>query len=226
MTLRDHGFKLDIRRVDVTPDEGGRPMPTDLDDVQGVVSLGGPQNTDQSPPWMSRELELLAEAHARGMPVIGICLGAQLIAKALGGEVVRMDTPEVGFKKVRVLPAGQTEIMLAGVPWDTHQYQSHAWEISEPPPGAQLLATSDASKTQCFRAGMRTYAFQYHFELDRPGIEALAADDARLLEEAGVTETQIDTQCDEHYTRFAQVGDRQCVNLAAYAFPFSRLLAV
>ncbi len=226
MTLRDHGFKLDVRRVDLAPDEGGDALPADLDGVHGVISLGGPQNTDQSLPWMAREMDLIAQAHARALPVVGVCLGAHLVAKALGGAVEPMDTPEVGFTKVRVLPPGQTDIILAGVPWDSHQYQSHAWQITKAPPGAQVLASSDACKVQCFRAGMRTFAFQYHLELDRPGVEAMASDQSELLERAGVTEAQIDAQCERHYARFAQINDRLCVNLASYAFPFSELLAV
>ncbi|MEZ6241992.1 MAG: type 1 glutamine amidotransferase [Phycisphaerales bacterium] len=226
MTLRDHGFKLDIRRVDLPIDQGGDPLPPDLDDVHGVVSLGGPQNTDQNLPWLTKEMQLLADAHARDLPVVGICLGAQLIAKTLGGKVTRMPKPECGFTKVRINPAGQTETILAGVPWESFQYQSHAWEVSELPKGAQLLASSETCKVQCFRAGMRTYAFQFHFEVDQPGIERIAGDDPKILEEACVSETQLEELTTKHYPRFSQIADRLSVNLASYAFPFSQLLAV
>ena len=155
MTLRDHAFKLDPRRVDLPGEEGGDPLPPDLDDVHGLLVLGGPQSVDQNLPWMAREQELIREAHDRGLPVVGICLGAQMIAAALGGTVTRMETPEVGYKRVRVLPPGQTETILAGVPWESQLYLSHGDEISELPPGAQLLASSEACKVQVFRAGRR-----------------------------------------------------------------------
>ncbi len=82
LTLRDHGFRLDIRRVD-----RGDAIPPDFDNIDGVVSLGGPQYVTDSHAWIQRELDFLAKAHERGLPVVGICLGAQLIGKALGGEV-------------------------------------------------------------------------------------------------------------------------------------------
>ncbi len=226
MTLRDHAFRLDVRRTDIPESEGGSPVPPDLDDLHGLIVLGGSQNIESNLPWIPREIDLIAKAHDAGLPVVGICLGAHLIAKALGGDVERMDTPEVGFHKVRILPPGQTETMLAGVPWESHQYVSHAWQVAAAPPGAQLLASSDACAVQCFKAGLRTFAFQFHFELDRPGIELLARDDSELLGEAGLTPGEIATQADEHYSRFALIGDRLCLNLASFEFPYSELLSV
>ena len=226
MTLRDHAFKLDIRRVDIPRAEGGDTVPQDLDDLHGLLILGGGQNVDQNHDWMRHEHELIRKAHDAGLPVVGICLGAQLIAQALGGKVEKMDAPEVGFKKVRILQSGQTETMLAGVPWESRQYLSHQWQVTELPAGAQLLASSDACKTQCFKAGHRTFAFQFHFELDRPGIEQLASDESKMLAEAGVTPVEIAAQADEHYSRFAEIGNRLSLNLASFAFPFSELLSV
>lgn len=225
MTLRDHAFKLDIRRVDLPASEGGDAVPSDLDDLHGLVVLGGGQNVDQAHAWMERERELIRKAHEAGLPVVGICLGAQLIAQALGGTVEKMQTPEVGFKKVRVLVPGQTETMLAGVPWESMQYLSHGYEITQAPPGAQVLASSDACKVQCFKAGLRTFGFQFHFELDRPGIEQLASDESALLAAAGVTPGEIASQIEAHYARFAIIGDRLCVNLATFAFPYAELLS-
>jgi GMP synthase (glutamine-hydrolysing) len=226
LTLRDHAFKLDTRRVDLPADQGGDPLPPDLDDVHGLLVLGGSQSVDQNLPWIAREQELIRVAHEAGLPVVGICLGAQMIAKALGGTVTRMEKPEVGFRKVRILPPGQTETILAGIPWESLQYLSHQEEISELPPGAQLLASSDACKTQIFRAGQRTYGFQFHFELDRPGIDRLAAEEAEMLDRAEVSQSQISVEAEEHYERFGLIADRLCVNLATFAFPFSELLSV
>ena len=82
--LRQHGQKVRTVRIDL-----GQPLPADLDDVHGVVSLGGPQSANGNDAWNAPELELMREAHARQVPVLGICLGAQMLAKALGGDLRR-----------------------------------------------------------------------------------------------------------------------------------------
>jgi len=108
LTLRDHGFKLDIRRL-----HRGDAVPPDFDEVEGVLSLGGKPNVDDPRdmhPWMDAELAFLREAHARALPVVGICLGHQLIAAALGGEVAKADKPEAGFVRVRLTPPAHIQI--------------------------------------------------------------------------------------------------------------------
>lgn len=226
-TLRDHGFRLDIRRLDLPANDPAnvsgkrRPgwMPPDLDDVQGILTLGGPQNVGENHPWMAPECELLREAHARELPVFGVCLGCQLIAHALGGEVAKMDRPEVGFQTVSLNPAGQTDVLLAGIAWDSPQYMSHGYEVRSLPDGATILASSRACKVQVFRAGLRTIGFQYHPECDRPMLEALIASDREWLAGAGITPEASRAECDRHYEMYARLADRLCVNLATYGFP-------
>ncbi len=220
-TLRDHAHKLDIRRPDR---DGGDAIPGDLDNVRGVIALGGPQNVGDPEPWLAKEAEFLRKAHEAELPVVGICLGAQLLAHALGGTVTKMPSPEVGFLPVRVNPGPpQTEIMLAGVPWQSHVFHLHSWEISKAPPGAMVLQSSDLCKVQSFRAGLRTFGFQYHFEVDRPMIRAFCDQFAETLAEAGVSREAVQSQADTHYDRMAIVGDRLCANFATFAFPFSAL---
>jgi GMP synthase-like glutamine amidotransferase len=222
-TLRDHGFNLDIRKVAISVDQGGDPMPDSLTGYQGLLCLGGPASPDQNDDWILKEIELIKEAHAKDMPLIGICLGHQLIARALGGEVARMDKPEWGFEQVDLTNQGQIDSTLGGIPWSSPQFQSHAFEVSTPPPGATVLAISDKSGVQCFRAGQRTFGFQYHFESDGPMLEYFEATDQELMAEAGVNGSNFRAQAVEHYDMFARVADRLCINLVTFAFPFSTL---
>jgi GMP synthase-like glutamine amidotransferase len=218
---RSMGFKLDVRRAS---DPAVR-LPTDLDDVHGLLVLGGPQNVDEGHAWMDRERDLIRQAHALGLPVVGICLGCQLIGEALGGEVKKMAAPEQGFMDVTLTPAGQTETILAGVPWTSAIAQSHAYEVSKLPPEATLLGSSKACKNQIFRVGLRTYAFQGHIEADDQLIRDLNSDDA-FNARAGVSAADLEAQVARHSARFGDVADRIVSNLATYAFPATGLLRV
>jgi GMP synthase (glutamine-hydrolysing) len=222
LTLRDQGRTLDIRRLDLPAGAGVRHVPPDFDGVEAVVSLGGPQNIGEEYPWMAAEIEYLGEAHRRRLPLVGICLGCQLIAHALGGKVGPMDKPEWGFTAVSQHPVANTDTILAGIPWTTRQFQAHGQEVKEPPGAATLLESSAACRVQSFRAGLRTYAFQYHFECDRDMIRGFAAGSADELRAAGLDAAAVERQADEHYERFARAADRLCGNLASYLFPVSR----
>ncbi|MEZ6211023.1 MAG: type 1 glutamine amidotransferase [Phycisphaerales bacterium] len=214
MTLRDHGFKMDIRRV-----HAGDRVPTDFEGVDGVMSLGGPQNVGEDHPFMEREYAFLKEAHERQLPVVGICLGAQMIAHALGGDVAKMAAPEVGFPAMDIGPVGQTDTILAGVAWRSHQFQAHGYEVTKLPAGATLLASSAKCKVQAFRAGMRTYGFQFHPECDKGMARAIATDSAEFLHSAGLTKDEFEKQMAAHYDEFARLSDRMCVNIATALIP-------
>ena len=222
-TLRDHGFRLDIRMPD---DPDGRPLPSDLDSIHGVVSLGGTQNVDEPHDWMPRERELLTEAHARGIPTVGICLGHQLLAEALGGEVAKMPTPEAGFVPVEMTHDGRNDTILSGVAWKAPRFQLHGYEVTTPPPGAAVLAGSERCKVQSFRAGHRTYGFQDHFEFDLAFIESHIGANPGDYQAAGVSPDEARAQLEEHGEMFSRLSDRICVNLATLAFNFDELTAV
>ncbi|MCA9271810.1 MAG: type 1 glutamine amidotransferase [Phycisphaerales bacterium] len=222
-TLRDHAFKLDIRKPMLPASEGGHELPDDLGDYQGIVLLGGPAQPDQDEPWILKELELIKEAQSRDLPMIGICLGHQLIGRALGGEVGRLDKPEWGFLNVDLTPPGQTDVLLAGVPWSCPQFQSHAYAVTKAPPGAQVLGKSALCANQIMRVGQRTVSFQFHFEADGNLLDYFRDTDADLIAEAGTSEAAFAADRQNKYEMFARVADRICVNLVTYAFTFNAL---
>lgn len=229
-TLRDHGFDMLFCRPDlhgIGGAQGRQGAPRDLDNVHGLIVLGGPQNvTDIAKyDWMRHEVELIKAAHAKELPVLGICLGCQLIGHALGGEVAPREKPAVGFYPVSATPPGQTETMLAGIAWNNHTYFSCGQEVKTLPAGATLLQTSKHTKHAAFKVGVRTYAFQYHFECDVPLIEAITAHSKSDLAPAGTTESEVKVQTDQHYANYARLADRLCVNIAAYCFPITKKLS-
>lgn len=218
VTLRDHGFSLDIRRVDLPPAKGGRPVPPDFDNVEGVLALGGVQNIGEPHAWLNDEASYIKGAHERQIPVIGICLGAQLIAHALGGKVAPMQAPEVGFPTVSLNPVGQVEPLLGGIAWDSPQFSSHGYEITQLPQGATLLGSSKACKNQLFRVGLRTVGIQFHPECDRAMIDRFCSD-CTLMPRLGLTRADIAAQADKSYEMFARLSDRLAVNLVTLLFP-------
>lgn len=220
VTLRDHGFLLDIRR----PDKGC-PVPSDLDNVQGVIILGGSANVTDIAlhAWMSAEAEFIRKAHAAQLPVIGICLGAQLIAHALGGQVgAKAKGPELGFSTLSINTTGQTETLLAGLQWNHPQLFSCGQEITQLPAGAQLFASTPGTKNACFKTGIRTFGSIFHFECDRQMISALYKADPQFVASSGKTLSDLEAEADRYYANFARHSDRLALNLVATLFPQSR----
>ncbi len=224
--LRDHGHRLDVRRLDLPLGRGGSPIPPDFDGIDGVISLGGSVNISDNPPWLDAQLNYLREAHARQLPLLGICLGHQLIAKALGGEVGPASTPEWGFQRVVQTPSGNTDTILAGIPWGTYQLQMHNQEVTKAPDGAVILQSSPACKVQSFRLGLRTYSFQYHFEVTKDRLDAAssgrAKEDLAVFEKHGVSQADLTRQIAEHEPTFSRLADRLSTNLAAFMFPLMK----
>lgn len=216
MTLRDHGFRLDIRQV-----FRGDELPPDLDGVDGVVSLGGKPNVDDprgDHPWMDQEMALLRAAHARGMPVIGVCLGHQMIAAALGGEVAPSGKQAYGFLPLKIGGAGHSDEALSGIAWDSPQFFCNTREVTTLPAGAVTLASTPRCKNAVVRFGPRTYGFQHHFEVDREGIARFVREGKRSFYDNGLTFDDVSKQADRDYPMFARLSDRICVNLATYIF--------
>jgi len=226
VTLRDHGFRLDIRRVDIRPEQGGHPVPQDLDGYQGVICLGGPQDPDEHHPWMLDELLRIHEAHKKGIPLLGVCLGCQMMARALGGEIDELDKPEIGFQPVTLNMTGQIEAILAGIPWTTRMFCHHGYGVTALPEGAVSLADSPRVKNQIIRFGPTSYGFQPHIEADRGLVDSIFALAPDLNSAAGVTADALGAEASQYYARSAEVMDRLAVNLAALLFPTRDLITV
>jgi GMP synthase (glutamine-hydrolysing) len=154
--------RVRIRYVNFARTPHARPQ---LDGYDALVVLGGPMNVDEQDrhPHLAVEAELLREAVARDLPVLGICLGAQLLAHALGAHVGRNPVKEHGWYPLALTDAGRADPVLAQ--WAGHQVCQWHGDTFELPPGAELLATGDTCRHQAFRVG-RAYGVQFHPEVD------------------------------------------------------------
>lgn len=222
-TFRDHAFSLDIRRPDKHGMDPKLGIPADLDNVHGIISLGGPQMvTDIATlPWLAAEAAMIKSAHEAGIPVIGICLGAQLIGHALGGQVDWKDKPAMGMQTQSINVSGQVDTLLNGIMWNHPAYFTCSQEVKKLPPGAMNLASAPGTPHAIFRVGLRTVAFQSHPECDRPMLDALIKDDSDALAKAGLTRGDVTAGIEQHYGIYARMGDRLSLNLATYLFPLS-----
>ncbi len=213
--LMDLGVPMEIVRVH--RDEA---LPSDLDDTDAILSCGGPQSPFADEPWLERELDLLREADARQLPLLGLCLGSQLLARALGGEVVELPGgPEIGWFDVHLTASGREDVLLAGQPWSWMQLHWHAWQVETVPPGARVLGSSDGCEVQMWARGMRTYAIQFHPECDITTPVAWAGDDADMLRTAGMTVEMIQQQTDAHFDTYQRLTSRLYDAVASLLFP-------
>jgi len=167
--MRRDGIRWDVVELDA-----GEPIP-ELADYDALVVMGGPMDVWQETkyPWLVSEKEAIRKfVKDMRRPYLGICLGHQLLADALGGAVGLMDRPEVGMSTVELTPAGKDDPSFAGIATPFACVQWHGAEVKTPPEGAQILAHNDACAVQAMRFGRHDYGFQYHVEIEDRTIAA------------------------------------------------------
>jgi GMP synthase (glutamine-hydrolysing) len=147
----------------------GQPVPVTLDGADGLVVLGGVMDADETDayPHLARTMDLVRDAAARSAPTLGICLGAQLAAAALGGRAYQGPAgEELGWTKVELTEAGRGDPVTGALQEPAELFEWHH-DTFDPPPGATLLAGGAVYPSQAFRLGS-VVAVQFHPEVDAP----------------------------------------------------------
>ncbi len=152
-------------------------VPADVAAARGVIVMGGPMSANDGFPWLRRELDLIAAAIEAGKPVLGVCLGAQLIAKALGAAVYRNAVKEIGWEPVHWTAAAEADRLLAGLRQPEMVFHWHG-ETFDLPGGAEHLAWTQACRNQAFRWGDRVWGLQFHLEVTPAMIAGWCREDA------------------------------------------------
>ena len=173
-TVERGGHRLDRWSLPVA----GAPAPAA--EYDAVLVFGGAMHPDDDArlDWLEPELRWLGDAVAAGVPLLGVCLGAQLIARAAGGSVGPAEVPEVGWLAVELTDAGRDDPVLGALPPRFEAFQWHYYTFRVPDGGAELAASS--SCTQAFAVG-RARGIQFHAEVTRETVEKWIAEDGHEL---------------------------------------------
>lgn len=200
----------------------GEHVPSSIHGLAGLVVMGGPMGIGDvdSMPHLRQVIQLLHLALLARLPVLGICLGSQLLASALGAAVRRGARKEIGWHQITLADAAARDVVFARVPRTFDAFHWHG-DIFDLPPGADLLASSEATACQAFRWREHAYGLLFHLEVDQPAIQRMASTFAGELAEAGLQPGQLMAASRDRIAPMRLIGehvfDRWAELAAAYS---------
>jgi GMP synthase (glutamine-hydrolysing) len=166
----------------------GEPLPDDPTGAAGLVVLGGPMGVYQQEthPHLAAEMRLIEQALKRELPVLGICLGAQLLAAVLGSQVAPGPRKEIGWHPVTLSPAAASDQLFSGAPRSFDGFHWHG-DVFTLPEGAIPLGRSPMTELQAFRYGATAWGVLFHLEVTEQMVHDMVATFAEELGTAGLT---------------------------------------
>jgi len=219
-TLRRFGHSIQLVKA-----WKGEPLPEDLGDVDAILCCGGEQSArnDVSDPMIESQCTFLAGGHEAGVPILGLCLGAQILARALGGTVGSLEGgPECGFSEITLNHVGREDPLFKGIPWKTHQFSWHEDVITSLPEGGLALASSARTDVQAFLVGTTTYGLQYHPEYGAGPLEEHCRRTDHFADSAGGSAGLL-AELSEHGTNVVRHAERFFESVALFLMPADRI---
>jgi len=188
------------------------PAGLDLDHAAGLIVMGGPMNVDEVDkyPFLKTEVGWIQQALARELPLLGICLGAQLLAKSLGARVYPNGVKEIGWYQLELTPAAADDPLLAGSRPVETVFQWHG-DTFELPARAVHLAQTRLCRHQAFRHGPCAYGLQFHIEMTPEMVDDWLAEPENRCELAALTYIDAEAirrQTPQHYPAMEALGSR------------------
>lgn len=185
----------------------GEPVPDDMGDAAGLIVMGGPMGVYEQNkyPFLSGEIRLIEAALKAEKPVLGICLGSQLLATALGAEVRKGDRKEIGWIPVRLTEEATADRLFAGIESCFTAYHWHG-DVFDLPRGVATLAASAQTSCQAFAYEGRAYGLLFHLEATPRIVEDMVRGFSSELDEEGIDGAEIVAQAREHLPRHQSIG--------------------
>ena len=194
----------------------------DWERIKGLIVLGGPMSVQDelNYPFLRWEKRIIHAAVNDGVPLLGVCLGAQLIASTLGTSVYRGPVKEIGWSSVSITPHGQVDAVLGYLPENATVFQWHS-DGFDLPPNAIRLASSINFENQAFRVGKTIYGLQFHLEVTPRMIERWIYERSRDLAQAPyVTPDKIRTDTQSYAPSSKYYGERFLTEFVRRALRF------
>ena len=191
------------------------PVPKEIGDFAGLVIMGGPQSVYEQDkfPYLRDEIRLIEDALRREKPILGVCLGSQLLAATLGADVRPGRQKEIGWHRVTLtrFATGGTGVpacdpLFSGEPSALTAFHWHG-DIFDLPRGATLLASSALTANQAFRYGKNAYGLLFHLEVTLPQVLTMVETFADELQAAGLNGTAIKLNAHSHLPALRKTGD-------------------
>ncbi len=186
----------------------GQTPPADMTGAGGLIVMGGPESVYRLDrhPHLRAEISLIESALKANRPVLGICLGSQLLAAALGAEVRKAPRHEIGWYPVRLSDAAREDRLLKGLPSEIVPCHWHG-DVFDPPAGAVSLASSEMTACQAYRYGDRAYGFLFHAEMTQKIIGALVEEFGAGLKRIGIDGDAIMAEAPARLASLAPIAD-------------------
>jgi GMP synthase (glutamine-hydrolysing) len=204
--------------LEIVPLHAGAPVPAAIGGAAALVVMGGPMGVYQADrhPHLTDELRLIGQAVAAGVPTIGICLGSQLLAAALGAAVAPCGRQEIGWLPVTLDDGAAGDPLLGGIAASFAPLHWHG-DVFALPAGAVALARSAMTELQAFRAGERAWGFLFHLEADAAQVAAMADSFRHDLDGAGVDADALVAASPAAAAAIAAIADQVFDRFAAIA---------
>ncbi len=180
-------------------------LPKDAGDL--LIVMGGPMSVNDSDKWIAEETAFIRSALRAGKPVIGVCLGSQFMAKALGATVRSGKALEIGMTPVCLTDDGKRDPVFGPGPEGFDVFEWHG-EIFDLPNECVSLASSEIAPLQAFRYGNLAYGLLFHLEMEQDGIDSLCRECAPDLGKAGLTASHVESMAMPHLPQLHAMADR------------------